>query len=221
MRVTTQMLSNSALKSGVQLQQTTLVDIMNDKSSLTNLLSSTNSSASTLSIIDKNNYSKLEQASSELNDYASKLANTDENSLFSNAEKSGDTTDITQTISKIVEKYNTTLTQLKTSGDTLNGFYKQQLKDLPSDYKQVLKNIGITQSKDGTLSVDEKVLQSADIESLRSALSSEAEFTSKLSFISEHISKNASANLESVSSKYSASGTSYYSFEANRYNFLG
>lgn len=44
---------------------------------------------------------------------------------------------------------NATLKQLRETGDTLNEFYRQQLKDIPAGDKEALKSIGITQAKDG------------------------------------------------------------------------
>lgn len=47
----------------------------------------------------------------------------------------------------MVESYNATLKQLRETGDTLNEFYRQQLKDIPAGDKEALKSIGITQAK--------------------------------------------------------------------------
>ena len=45
MRITTQMLAHSAAKSGIPFQQTTLLDILNKKSSFSGLLNGVNASA--------------------------------------------------------------------------------------------------------------------------------------------------------------------------------
>lgn len=67
MRITTQMLANSAAKSGIPIQRTSLLDIINNKSSQ-NLLGTIGKSMNTTStgatdILRKNNYAKLEDLS--------------------------------------------------------------------------------------------------------------------------------------------------------------
>lgn len=223
MRITNQMLANSAAKSGISLQRTSLLDIMNSKSS-SGLLGSigNNTSTSVFDILKKNNYSKLEDTSENLNKYASKFADTNKNSIYDKAKESGNTKDILSDVSKMVEEYNATMKQLKTTGGTMNEFYRQQLKEIPAGCKEALKSIGITQAKDGSLSVDEKTLQSTDADTLKKAFGSETGFASKLSFISNRINQNASAHITSASSQYTSNGSSYLnSFEANKYNFLG
>ena len=161
MRITTQMLAHSAAKSGIPFQQTTLLDILNKKSSFSGLLNGVNASADATAIAKKKNYSKLEDISGNLNGYASSLVATDKNSIYDRAKE------IVSSAKKMVESYNATLKQLRETGDTLNEFYRQQLKDIPAGDKEALKSIGITQAKDGSLSIDEKVLQSADADTLK------------------------------------------------------
>lgn len=221
MRITTQMLANTAAKNGTPLQRNTLLDIMNQNSSagiFDNIGSQTNAS----NIINKNKYSKLEDAAEGLNKYADKLAATDKNSVFAKAQESGSTKEILSDVNHMIEKYNATLKQLQTTGGTMNCFYQQQLKEIPAVYKETLKSIGITQAKDGSLSVDEKVLGSADVDTLKNILGSESGFASKVSFVSKRIEENATANIASASNQYTAQGSSYMnSFEANKYNFFG
>lgn len=56
MRITTQMLAHSAAKSGIPFQQTTLLDILNKKSSFSGLLNGVNASADATAIAKKKNY---------------------------------------------------------------------------------------------------------------------------------------------------------------------
>ena len=128
MRITTQMLAHSAAKSGIPFQQTTLLDILNKKSSFSGLLNGVNASADATAIAKKKNYSKLEDISGNLNGYASSLVATDKNSIYDRAKESGSTKDIVSSAKKMVESYNATLKQLRETGDTLNEFYRQQLK---------------------------------------------------------------------------------------------
>ena len=216
MRITTQMLAHSAAKSGIPFQQTTLLDILNKKSSFSGLLNGVNASADATAIAKKKNYSKLEDISGNLNGYASSLVATDKNSIY------GSTKDIVSSAKKMVESYNATLKQLRETGDTLNEFYRQQLKDIPAGDKEALKSIGITQAKDGSLSIDEKVLQSADADTLKKVLDGDTGLASKISFVSGRISQNAASNVVSTSSQYTSNGSSLLSaLETSKYDFWG
>ena len=57
----------------------------------------------------------------------------------------------------MVEAYNATMKQLKTTGGIMNEFYQQQLKNIPAGSKESLESIGISQAKDGSLIVDESI----------------------------------------------------------------
>ena len=222
MRITTQMLAHSAAKSGIPFQQTTLLDILNKNSSFSGLLNGVNASADATAIAKKKNYSKLEDISGNLNGYASSLVATDKNSIYDRAKESGSTKDIVSSAKKMVESYNATLKQLRETGDTLNEFYRQQLKDIPAGDKEALKSIGITQAKDGSLSIDEKVLQSADADTLKKVLDGDTGLASKISFVSGRISQNAASNVVSTSSQYTSNGSSLLSaLETSKYDFWG
>ena len=223
MRITNQMLAKSAAKSGISLQGTSLLNILNHKSS-SGLLGSigNNTSTSASKILKKSNYSKLEDLSENLNKYALKLTDSAKDSIYDKAKEGGNTKDILSDISKMVEGYNATMKQLKITGGTMNEFYRQQLKEISTGNKEALKGIGITQEKDGSLAVNEKTLQNADADALKKALGSESGFVSKLSFISNRINQNASANVMSASSWYTSNGSAYMgSFEESKYNFWG
>ena len=91
MRITTQMLANSAAKSGIPIQRTSLLDIINNKSSQ-NLLETIGKSMNTTStgatdILRKNNYAKLEDLSEKLSQSASKLAGSDKDSIYDKAKE--------------------------------------------------------------------------------------------------------------------------------------
>ena len=156
------------------------------------------------------------------NGYASSLVATDKNSIYDRAKESGSTKDIVSSAKKMVESYNATLKQLRETGDTLNEFYRQQLKDIPAGDKEALKSIGITQAKDGSLSIDEKVLQSADADTLKKVLDGDTGLASKISFVSGRISQNAASNVVSTSSQYTSNGSSLLSaLETSKYDFWG
>ena len=231
MRITTQMLANSAAKSGIPIQRTSLLDIINNKSSQ-NLLETIGKSMNTTStgatdILRKNNYAKLEDLSEKLSQSASKLAGSDKDSIYDKAKESGDTTDILSDVNKMVEAYNATMKQIlecpgHSQGFFSHEFYQQQLKNIPAGSKESLESIGISQAKDGSLIVDEKVFRNADADTLQKVLGGENGIAPKIGFLGEHINKNASENVVSASNRYGSNGATYMeAFEANKYNFFG
>ena len=125
MRITTQMLANSAAKSGIPLQRTSLLDIMNNSKSSTGLFGgmngiSGNKSTNAANILKKNNYAKQEEQAEQLKKSASKLADTGKDSVIAKAEESDSTKEVVSDISKMVEEYNATLKQLQKTGDTMS-----------------------------------------------------------------------------------------------------
>ena len=224
------MLANSAAKSGIPIQRTSLLDIINNKSSQ-NLLGTIGKSMNTTStgatdILRKNNYAKLEDLSEKLSQSASKLAGSDKDSIYDKAKESGDTTDILSDVNKMVEAYNATMKQLKTTGGIMlivacaSLFSFVCTKFGIADAASAL--LGISQAKDGSLIVDEKVFRNADADTLQKVLGGENGIAPKIGFLGEHINKNASENVVSASNRYGSNGATYMeAFEANKYNFFG
>lgn len=220
MRITNQMLRSSAQEAGIQLNQTSLLDIINNKDSTSSILSSTNNN-SALSKLQESKYKELEKTAGQLKEYASKFSGTDKDSLFTNAEKSGSNKDVVKNVKSFVEAYNTTAGKLKKTDSTLNKYYLQQIKLLITDNADALKKIGIAQSKDGTLSIDTNTLESASVSDLKAAFGSSNTFSTKIAYVANKVEQNATANIESVSSQYTSSGVNSYLNSANKYDFLG
>lgn len=221
MRVTNQMLRQSAQKAGIQLDQTSLLDVLNSGDSSDNLMSGVGTKNPTLAKLQKGHYTDIEKSSAKLNQYASYFTSTDKNSMFAKAEKSGSTKDVVANVKNLVDSYNATITKLKKTDSNLNKYYQQQMSALVSTNKDKLKAVGITQAKDGTMSVDTKTLEKASLNDLKAAFGSSNDFMAKMSFVSGRVEQNATANLESKSSSYNAYGKNSYQNSTNRYNFLG
>ena len=226
MRVTTQMLNESARKAGLPVNRTSLLNYINsDKNSNTNsLLQSLSKSSSTSSVADtenRKNYEKLGKEADRLTDAAAGLMKAGDDNLFTQAKESGDTQKICENIENLLKSYNSTLKALKNTSGTLNDFYRQMLSDAPEEAKESLANIGITFDKDGTASVDTEKLKKADLETLEGLFGSKSSFMSKLHFVSTRIADNADANLESAGNTYSSKGRLYSEGSGSKYNFLG
>jgi hypothetical protein len=221
LRVTNQMLRQSAHKAGLQLDQTSLLDVLNSGDSSDNLMSGVGTKNPTLAKLQKGHYTEIEKSSEKLNQYASSFASTDKNSILAKAEKSGSTKDVVANIKDLVASYNTTVSKLKKTDSNLNKYYQQQMTALVSTNKDKLKTVGITQAKDGTMSVDTKTLEKASLKDLKAAFGSSNEFAARMAFVSGKVEQNAAANLESKSNLYNANGKNSNQNATNRYNFLG
>ncbi len=219
MRITTQMMNESSRRAGLPVNRTSLLNYVNGSDSGNNLLSALKEKkAKEVSSAQKDSFEKLEKASDELNKTAGLLTLEEKNSIFEKAEESGNNEEIYDAAEELVENYNNTLKALRDTPNTLNQFYTQGLVELAREHSEALGAIGITVGKNGSLSVDRNKLESADLETLEKTLGKDSDFTKKLAFLSERISDNAGANLESMSSQYSADGSAYSAL-MNKYNF--
>lgn len=225
MRITNNMIINRSSKKGIHntYQRTALLSLLQKNSSSTDIfgrIGQTSSKNNASALLMKNTYTKLEDSSEKLSKYASSLLETEKDSIYDKAEESGSTSSIVSNVSKLVEEYNSTINQLNKAAGSMNEFYRQQLKAIPSSCKDALKAIGITQQKDGSLSIDEKTLKSADTATLKKALGNDTGFASKIDFISGRVNKNAAANAASASSQYNSRGSSYSGYYgSSKYNF--
>ena len=222
MRVTNTMLKQASLSSGLPMTHSTLLDhLSNDSNDLmTNALKSRNQMMKTTG------YEKLKKAAEELMNSTEKLSEDSwYDSLSKTAEEKISKTDeesreknqieVTSTLEHLAKAYNDTSNALLKDANNMNQFYRQELTKAVKDGS---KELGLTLSKSGTLTFDaDKMKKNLTAEELQEKLQPIAK---KLAFISEHVVDNASANLNSVSTRYGASGKNYYSAD-NRYDFRG
>ncbi|MCM1107393.1 MAG: hypothetical protein NC355_10670 [Blautia sp.] len=218
MRITTQMLNESARKAGLPINNTSLLNYINGSHSDT-LLNALNKSGNS-DIAARTKYEKLEKAADQLSEAASALMAGGENSIFSKAGESGDSQGICNAAEDFARKYNSTLSALKNVPGSLNDFYSQMLKSAFSDNEKALESIGIRAAKDGTLSVDKDMLKGTDIDALEKVFGSTTDFAQKVAYVSGRVSDNARANQSSLTSQYSSTG-SLYSSVAGRYDQFG
>ena len=185
MRITNQMMARTAAKTGIPLQQNTLLDIMNKKSAFTgnavsslgNAGSAVGSANSFLQKLNSKSSAQLKEAAESLEDYVSKLCDDGKNSLFARAEATGDKSELIANITGMADAYNKTLKYLGGSDSALNKFYAQELKNYTSDHSDALKAAGVTRNKDGSLSVQKDALDAADLDSLKKAFGSASGFS--------------------------------------------
>ena len=227
MRITNQMMARASAKSGIPLQQTSMLNYLQNmnKTGSQTLLSSLGNTTQTNSLlrsISKKNSLQLESSAESLSDFAAKLAGNGDDSLFAKAEQSGDTSEIIATAERMAESYNKTIKSLKSSDSTLNKFYLQELSGYTAGQSDALKAVGITRNKDGSLSIQKDTLKSADLDSLKKAFGSESGFAEKVSYVGSRVAQNAAALGSAALNGYSNTGRELYnSFARSMYDFWG
>ncbi|MBP3620350.1 MAG: hypothetical protein J6J16_01160 [Lachnospiraceae bacterium] len=220
MRITNQMLNESARKAGLDLNRPTLLDYMNKNSNNTLYSALSKANQSTSDLMKKSNYEKLEKSSNELVDILNRLSDDGEEGLFSTAKKENDYKEIYNTIEKLINSYNNIIDNSKYITGTLESFYTKMLKEIPSEDSELLNSVGITVTKDDKIEFNSEKLKLVDTETLEKVFGNDSEFITKLAYVTSKIADNAEANVESLSSSYNQTGNIYSSVK-NKYDFWG
>ena len=98
---------------------------------------------------------------------------------------------IYSTIKAFADTYNNTLTSSAKSDDTDLSKYSRQLKNLASKYSDDFKKIGITVEKNGTLTVNEDLLKTKSVDTLKSTFTKDdSRFISKTTSIARKLKSN-------------------------------
>lgn len=223
MRVTTQMVNNSAIKAGLSPRQTSLLNYINQGdggNALVNAIAKSNTQNGSTNVLQRKNYAKTEEAARDLQENVNVLLES-RNSIFERAAESGDISELVKQIKKTVEAFNDTIGILEADGSALNCFYAESLKDVAEESKALLAKVGITLEENGTLSVDKEVLGSADLETLEAVFGKDGSFSEKTTFTAGRVADNASAHLDSVSNQYTQSGDLYSQILARKFDKKG
>ena len=207
--------------------------------SLTNKTTTASSGAlSTVKVSQMStSYTAIKKAAAGLQTHSGKLLATGSDSLFAKAmpENSSSLTDaelsqnedkVLKEIDSFIDDYNTMVNNMSSTGGTLNNLYLKQIKGFVSVAQSAFKEIGVKQKSDGTLSVDQKTMKSADMEDLKKVFGSKNSFTAKVSAKSETVESNAGStliSLNSINSSYNKNGslTNLLKSSGNRLNSKG
>ncbi|RDY31873.1 hypothetical protein [Lachnotalea glycerini] len=201
----------------------------------------------------KTNYTAVKTVAGKVQEDAAKLLATGSDSLFGKAlsvkaaqENStaaentlGETNELTaaesakakesvlKVINSFIDDYNTMLNKLDNIGGSLNNMYAKQLRNYVTQNETALKNIGITKTKAGTLSVNQEKLKTADISAIQKVFGTNGSFVYKVASKSKSVEANAETNLASLnkstysSFNYNKSGISYNSDKTSSYHAKG
>lgn len=222
MRITTQMLNESARKAGLPVNNTSLLNYVGGNGSNNSLMEALNQKKGTdNNTVRKSKYERLDKEADNLTQSAETLLQEGEKNLFEQAKASGNNQKVYDGIEKFFEDYNSTLKELRNTSHTMNDFYRQMLIEATAEVKESLAEIGITFAKDGTAKVDREKIKSIDLETLENVFGKESEFVKKVDFLSNRISDYAKANMESFGNAYHADGNLYSVIGNSRYDLWG
>ena len=111
-------------------------------------------------------YYDMQYHAKQVGEYADALQSSDKDSIYDKARESGSTEQIVSNVKNFVNQYNNMLNDLEESGSTSDSLLLTQFNSLCRAAENDLAATGITRRADGTLVIDEKKLEAADVDTL-------------------------------------------------------
>lgn len=165
-------------------------------------------------------YYNMKYHAGQVADYADKLADTAKSSLFAKAKESGDTAEIVSTIKGFVSQYNSMMQNLQESGSRADNSYITQLNSVSGMKSSELASCGVRRNYDGTLTIDDKKLAAADLDTLEKVWGGNTSFPSRAATSADSVESSAERNMKAeVSNTYSNLFNNYGS-SGNYFNFF-
>ena len=185
--------------------------------------STTRSTTSTSSKITL--YENMEKAAKALQTDVKNLQNNSTDTNDENTQKSIKKKLLEQ-IDEFVGDYNSLYKSLEQAGGTTNSMFQKQLKSSFTTNQKDLAEIGITMDAKGTLSVDSKTLEAADVDKLQKIFCDKDSFAARVSDKCETIKSCANSTIKVLNRMYGTQtaynryGTNgyYYGSSGSRYN---
>ena len=177
------------------------------------------------SYYEKMAYNQVKAGAEGVREHAENLSKTGDDSLFGKAEASGNTKDVVYEINRFVDDYNSMLTNMKKVGGSIQNIYAKQFATQTVIHKEELSKIGITASKDGSLSVDQNVLKEAGIDDMKKVFQGTSSFAGQASVKSIYVESSAVSNLSANPytsyNRYGTYGNSSYSGYSSSISYGG
>ena len=151
---------------------------------------------------DASVYETVQETAESVRDSVIAFTGSDAESLFTTAESSGSTAKIVTEVKSFVENYNAFASAVKEMGGSENTTYLEQMNELLSKDSDAYEKIGITFAEDGTLTLDEKVLDGASVQDLKTAFYKDND-------LEEIAQKSIRVQANAISGKYAATVSNY------------
>lgn len=111
-------------------------------------------------------YFDMQYHAKQVGEYADALKSAKKDSIYDKARESGNTDQIVSNVKSFVNQYNNMLDDLEESGSKSDALILTQLSGMSRSAERDLALTGVTRKSDGTLVVDEKKLEAADVDTL-------------------------------------------------------
>lgn len=148
-------------------------------------------------------YYDMQYHAKQVGEYAEALKTTEKNSVYAKARESGSTDQIVSDVKSFVNQYNNMLNDLQESGTRTDTSFLAQLNSMSRVAEKELSLTGVTRRADGTLAVDEKKLEAADVDTLEKVWGGKG-FSAKAAAKAGTVASTAEYNIEAEkSSTYS------------------
>lgn len=198
----TSLLQSALSRSSTSSRANRLASLLgNRKSTRTSGLTNTNFVNSTSK--SQKFYYDMQYHAKQVGEYADALKSTDKDSVYDKARESGSTDQIVSDIKSFVNQYNNMLNDLEESGSKADTSLLAQFNSMSRVAERDLASTGVTRAADGTLVVDEKKLEAADVDTLEKVWGGKG-FSSKAAAKAGTVEATAERNIEAEkSSTYS------------------
>jgi len=126
--------------------------------------------------------------------------------------------EMTTYIKSYVENYNELYEALGDSGSSTFTVYQTHLTRFYTAAEEELNSIGITKNKNGTLSLDSKTLEAADLETMQKVFTATVSYGNSISNKCATIESNAESSISVMNKMYGTQST-YSKYATNSYYY--
>ena len=123
-------------------------------------------------------------------------------------------------VTSMVKDYNQMMKSMADEGGTANETYLKQMKGYYQNAKAELVKMGITQNNDGTLSVNQELLEAADAKKIKEVLGTKDTFVDDIGKRAQNVISNAETNLALINKSQYAGNYSYNKYGSDIFNIL-
>lgn len=123
-------------------------------------------------------------------------------------------------VTALIEDYNNMIKSMTEEGGKVNEIYLKQMKGYFQNAKIKLEELGITQNSDGTLSVDQELLNAASGQKLKEVFGTQESFIEDIGKRAENVISNAETNLAILNKSQYAGNYSYNRYGSDIFDML-
>lgn len=194
----TSLLQNALSRSSTSSRAGRLASLLgNNKNTSTNSVANRDFVTSTSK--SQKFYYDMQYHAKQVGEYMDALKSTEKDSVYDKARESGSTDQIVSDVKSFVNQYNNMLNDLEESDTRSDDIILNQLISMSRSAEKDLALTGVTRKSDGTLVVDEKKLEAADVDTLEKIWGGKG-FSAKAAAKASSVEATAERNIEAEKS---------------------